>query len=105
MKNRLLADMVEAMKDHKEQLEIIPADHIPEGWIEVPFDKSPVILDEVPPVNWDRVLEMADRREAAAKHAKPCPFCGSIQVQLTQWATPALQFKCRTCKQKFVRTI
>lgn len=72
------------------------------------FERSPVILkpfEEVPEVNWAKVIEMADRREYAAKHAKPCPYCDSIQVQLTQWATPTLQFKCRTCKQKFVRTI
>lgn len=79
-------------------------DEIPDGWYEVNF-KKPFIIDEVLEVNWDLVLEMAGRRERAAKHAKPCPFCDSIQVQLTQWATPTLQFKCRSCKQKFVRTI
>lgn len=73
------------------------------------FERSPVILkiiDEGPiEIDWAKALEMADRRERAAKHTKPCPFCDSIQVQLTQWATPTLQYKCRTCKQKFVRTV
>lgn len=94
MKQRLIEDIAAAYG----------SDEIPDGWYEVNF-KKPFIIDEVPEVNWGLVLEMADRREAAAKHAKPCPFCDSIQVQLTQWATPTLQFKCRTCKQKFVRTI
>lgn len=83
---------------------------LPEGWTEVDLEKGPVPFKgcdeiEVPEINWATVLEMADRREWARKHAKPCPFCDSIQVQLTQWATPTLRFKCRTCKQKFVRTI
>lgn len=83
---------------------------LPEGWAEVDLEKGPVLSKgcdeiEVPEINWTTVLEMADRREWARKHAEPCPFCDSIQVQLTQWATPTLQFKCRTCKQKFVRTI
>lgn len=94
MKQRLIEDIAAAYS----------SDEIPDGWYEVNF-KKPFIIDEVPEIDWGAVLEMADRRERAAKQAKPCPFCDSIQVQLTQWATPTLQFKCRSCKQKFVRTI
>lgn len=81
---------------------------LPEGWYEVDLEKGPILIgfdEEVPEIDWTTVMAMVDRREWAQKHVEPCPFCDSIQVQLTQWATPTLQFKCRTCKQKFVRTI
>lgn len=96
MKQRLLEDIAATSSDN-----------LHEGLVELDFAKElpKEIIDEIPPVNWTMVLEMADRREAAAKDPKPCPYCDSIQVQLTQWATPTLQFKCRTCKQKFVRTL
>lgn len=75
-------------------------------------DLSQEILDDpegmerlLAATRWEAMMEMVERREAAAKQVTPCPKCNSIQVQLTQWATQTLQFKCRTCKQKFVRTI
>ncbi|WKW88145.1 hypothetical protein pzkkv19_1 [Klebsiella phage pzk-kv19] len=51
------------------------------------------------------MLEMADRREAAAKQVVPCEKCNSMQVQLVDWRTNILKMKCRTCKHKFVRTL
>lgn len=46
-------------------------------------------------------LQMADRREAAAKQMRPCPKCDSVQVQLVDWSKPLLKWKCRHCKHKF----
>lgn len=80
-----------------------------EPWTNVDLEKGP---EWVHPtgfdkglIDWESVLEMADRREWVKSNAKPCPYCGTMQVQLTQWQTPTLQFKCRHCKQKFVRTV
>ncbi|QQM14449.1 hypothetical protein [Klebsiella phage vB_KpnM_17-11] len=61
--------------------------------------------DEDFEINWNDVLEMADRREAAAKQVVPCEKCNSMQVQLVDWRTNILKMKCRTCKHKFVRTL
>ena len=54
---------------------------------------------------WAAALEMADRRESAAKQVTPCPKCGSIQVQLTDWRTETLKMKCRTCKNKYTKEL
>ena len=61
--------------------------------------------DEDFEINWNDVLEMADRREAAAKQVVPCEKCNSMQVQLVDWRTNILKMKCRTCKHKFERTL
>lgn len=50
-------------------------------------------------------MTMVDRRERAAKQMKPCPQCGSVQVQLVDWSTPVLRHKCRHCKHKFTSTL
>lgn len=52
-------------------------------------------------IDWSKVLEMADRRESAAKQVTPCPECGTNQVQLVSWDTSLLKMKCRHCKHKF----
>lgn len=107
MKKQLLEDIVDSYIH----------DEIPEGWVELDFAKEipnleQEVIDDPEAVQrllaatrFESMMEMVERREAAAKDPKPCPYCDSIQVQLTQWATPTLQFKCRTCKQKFVRTL
>jgi hypothetical protein len=56
-------------------------------------------------IDWKAALELADRREKAQKMCTPCPFCGTMQVQLVNWFTPAIHLKCRRCKHKFVRNI
>lgn len=87
---------------------------LPEGWTEVGLEKGPsleelVITDEDAigevhkAVQWARVLEMADRREAAAKDMPVCEKCGTVQVQLVSWSTPTLAYKCRSCKHRFER--
>lgn len=50
-------------------------------------------------------LSMVERRERAAKQMKPCPKCGSMQVQLVDWRTDTLHHRCRTCKHKFTREL
>ena len=57
--------------------------------------------DEDFTIDWVKVLEMADRRESAAKQVTPCPKCGTKQVQLVSWDTSLLKMKCRHCKHKF----
>ena len=54
---------------------------------------------------WEAMMEMVERREAAAKQVTPCPKCDSIQVQLVNWQTPQLQMKCRICFYKFVKEL
>lgn len=87
-----------------------------EGWNEVDLEKGPsldqLVVDDPEAlarlneaIAYERMLELADRREWASKNPIPCPYCGTEQVQLTQWFTKTLQYKCRHCKQKFVRTI
>ncbi len=44
-----------------------------------------------------RSLELADKRDNACKSMKPCPECGTEQVQLTSWID-SIQWKCRHCK-------
>lgn len=73
-------------------------------WAEVELSKSRVTCGSFK-VDWESVLEMADRREAASKQVSPCPECGTMQVQLVNWFTPTIYLKCRRCKHKFVRNI
>ena len=85
MKNQLKEDMVVDDNDLEIELEYPP----------VPEFK----------IDWNSCLEMADRREAAAKQVVPCEKCGSIQVQLVDWTNDILKMKCRTCKHKFERKL
>ena len=48
-----------------------------------------------------KALQLADRRESAARQHRSCPKCGTEQVQLTDWSTPLLKWKCRQCKYRF----
>lgn len=81
----------------------------PEHWTEVDLEKGPEW--EAPAgfdkglIDWKAVLEMADRREAAAKLVSPCPECGTIQTQLVDWRTDTLKMKCRHCKHKFEKKL
>lgn len=50
-------------------------------------------------------LVMVERRERASRQMKPCPECGSVQVQLVDWTTDILRHKCRHCKHKFTRQL
>jgi len=43
------------------------------------------------------LLKMAMRRHTASKLKQICPKCGSEQVQLKDWYTDNLLFKCRRC--------
>lgn len=56
-------------------------------------------------LGWKAMMEMVERREAAAKQVSPCESCGSIQVQLVDWSTPQLKMKCRICKHKFIKEL
>lgn len=75
-----------------------------EPWTEVELSKSRETCGSFE-VDWKAVLEMADRREAAAKQVSPCPECGTIQVQLIDWQTDTLKMKCRHCKHKFEKKL
>ena len=75
-------------------------------------DLSQEILDDpegmerlLAATRWEAMMEMVNRREAAAKQVTPCPKCDSIQVQLVNWQTPQLQMKCRICFHKFVKEL
>lgn len=59
--------------------------------------------DYSPPVNWDSVMVMVERRERASKNVPNCPECGTEQVQLVHWQTSNLRYKCRHCKHRFDR--
>lgn len=59
--------------------------------------------DYSPPVNWDSVMVMVERRERASKNVPNCPECGTEQVQLVHWQTNNLRYKCRHCKHRFDR--
>lgn len=59
--------------------------------------------DYNPPVNWDSVMAMVERRERASKNVPNCPECGTEQVQLVYWQTSNLRYKCRHCKHRFDR--
>ena len=42
-------------------------------------------------------FESAEKREMLCKNAKPCPACGTKQVQLKEWIDEVV-WKCRKCK-------
>ena len=48
-------------------------------------------------VDWDAVLALADKRDAWCKAMKPCPGCGTKQVQLCDWVGEEPAWKCRQC--------
>ena len=48
-------------------------------------------------------IAMADRRELYCKSMKPCPACGTNQVQLVDWTVTA-EWKCRKCRHKWSGT-
>lgn len=56
-------------------------------------------------IDWASALQMVERRERAAKQVEPCPKCGTIQVQLTDWTTDNMKMKCRRCKHKFEKIL
>ena len=43
---------------------------------------------------------LADKRESFCKNVKPCPKCGTDQVQLVEWMNDA-KWKCRECGFKW----
>lgn len=45
------------------------------------------------------VIELSKEREAIRKTAKPCPDCGSEQVQIIGYSPPS--WKCRKCSYKW----
>lgn len=48
-----------------------------------------------------KMLEIVQRREDAGRNLKPCEFCGSEQVQLTNWFGTHNEYKCRKCGKKW----
>lgn len=50
---------------------------------------------------YERMMEMVGRRDKAAMCKPHCPECGTEQVQLCDWKTHTLKFKCRACKTRF----
>lgn len=48
-----------------------------------------------------RMNACVDRREAAAKQARPCPECGTEQVQLTSWLHALNHWRCRKCGHRW----
>lgn len=63
------------------------------------------MAEEIFEIDWKACLEMVDRRERAMKQCTPCPECGTMQVQLTNWSTEILHMKCRHCKHKFTKVL
>lgn len=47
--------------------------------------------------SFEAMVALVDRRERAAKQVKPCPSCGTVQVQLTSWFGRFAQWRCRHC--------
>jgi len=45
-------------------------------------------------------VRLTEKREHYCKHMKPCPECGTNQVQLTNWTDDA-EWKCRHCRHKW----
>lgn len=46
-------------------------------------------------------LKIADRREALCRGMKPCPACGTMQVQLVDHIAVPAKWKCRQCGHRF----
>ena len=64
-----------------------------------------VVFDDSDNVDWTPVFEMARRREWSKANPKPCPKCGTMQVQLVDWSTDRLKMKCRHCKHVHFRDV
>ena len=52
-------------------------------------------------VDWDAALALAEKREVWCKSMKPCPECGTKQVQLQDWIDDEPDWKCRHCNHKW----
>lgn len=50
--------------------------------------------------NLDFALSLANKRLKYCKDAKPCPKCGTDQVQLVSWINE-VEWKCRYCKHEW----
>lgn len=59
------------------------------------------MLDLFNKENLDRALVLAKRREDAEKKKLFCKTCSSLQIQLRDWQTDILEYKCRECKTIF----
>ena len=53
----------------------------------------------------ERAIELAERRERIKP--RPCPHCGSHQVQLVDHITSTwvAEYKCRECRREFLLSI
>ena len=89
---------------------------LPEGWVEFdiavempdwvkPAGSDKGKMEGIPELDWVSILAMASRRERAAKQCEPCSKCYSVQVQLIDWRTDILKYKCRKCKHRFERKL
>ena len=49
-------------------------------------------------------LELAYRRTVLSNYTPSCPKCGAskFHMQLVNWQTNPAEWKCRTCKYKFL---
>lgn len=50
---------------------------------------------------YDKMMELVNRREKACKLRPVCPKCQTEQVQIIDWYTAKVKFKCRHCKHRF----
>ncbi|QBQ72397.1 hypothetical protein CPT_MTx_091 [Serratia phage MTx] len=50
---------------------------------------------------YDKMMELVNRREKACKIQPACPQCSTKQVQIIDWYTSKVKFKCRHCKCRF----
>ncbi|QEG09466.1 hypothetical protein CPT_MyoSmar_017 [Serratia phage MyoSmar] len=50
---------------------------------------------------YDKMMELVNRREKACKIQPACPQCSTKQVQIIDWYTAKVKFKCRQCKCRF----
>lgn len=50
---------------------------------------------------YDKMMELVNRREKACKIQPACPQCSTKQVQIIDWYTAKVKFKCRHCKCRF----
>ena len=52
-------------------------------------------------LGFDRIIALADRRELMCKTSPTCPACETRQVQLIDYVTDEIEWKCRNCRTKF----
>ena len=50
------------------------------------------------------ICSLAKKREEYCKNAKPCPKCGTNQIQLIGWGYNEAEWKCRFCKHRWIET-